>query len=152
MRATVRAQVRVAASAATVWDYLMDWPRQGEWIPFTRVEEVDAAQRVGGRVRAWTGIGPIGFWDPMTITAWARDSDGSARCEVLHTGRVLVGEGEFAVTARGPGACEFSWWERLRVPSGQLGAWGWRVAAPLVQRAVDGALRTMARRVEEVAR
>lgn len=149
MRAQLRAEVSVAAPAEAVWAYVTDWPRQGEWIPLTRVEEIDRGHRVGGRIRAWTGIGPVGFWDPMTITAWERSADGSARCEVLHTGRVLVGEGEFAVRADGDRACTFSWWERLAVPGGPLGALAWRVAGPVAQRAVDVSLRRMARRVEE---
>jgi uncharacterized protein YndB with AHSA1/START domain len=148
MRALVRSEVPVAAPAGQVWSYLTDWSRQGEWIPLTRVEELDSADRVGGRLRAWTGVGPVGFWDPMTITAWEQSVDGSARCEVLHTGRVLAGEGEFAVTARDAGSCTFVWWERLVVPGGPAGAVAWRLAAPAVQRSVDRALRTMARRVE----
>ena len=36
MRASLRAVVPVAAPAGRVWDYLTDWPRQGEWIPFAR--------------------------------------------------------------------------------------------------------------------
>jgi hypothetical protein len=151
MRASLRASVSVAAPAGQVWDYLTDWPRQGEWIPFTRVEELADGHRAGGRVRAWTGLGPLGFWDPMTITAWEQDADGSARCEVLHTGRVLRGEGEFAVTRLDAASCTFTWWERLEVPGGPLGAVAWRVVGPLVQRSVDGALRTLARRVEDAA-
>ena len=39
-------------AARLVWDYVTDWPRQGEWIPMTRVEALDAADRVGGHIRA----------------------------------------------------------------------------------------------------
>ncbi len=68
--------------------------------------------RLGGRFRAWTGLGAVGFWDPMTITAWERGPDGGGRCEVLHSGAVVKGEGEFAVVARGPaasGSCGPRW-------------------------------------------
>jgi hypothetical protein len=148
MRALVRSEVHVTAPARTVWDYVVDWPRQGEWIPMTRVEAVDDADRVGGRIRAWTGVGPVGFWDPMTITAWEVQANGSARCEVLHTGGVVRGDGEFAVVADGPEACTFVWWERLEVPGGALGALGWRVAGGAFGRGVDLALRRLADRVE----
>ena len=87
--------MRVDAPARVVWDYVTDWPRQGEWIPLTRVEAIPPgapARAVGERIRAWTGVGPVGFWDTMTITAWQQEGDGSARCEVLHTGRVVRGE------------------------------------------------------------
>ena len=76
MRPVVRRTVEVGAPAGVVWDYVTDWPAQGEWVPLTRVERVDAADRLGGRLRAWTGLGPVGFWDTMTITRWERRADG----------------------------------------------------------------------------
>ena len=96
VRVRLQREVDVAAPARPVWDYVTDWPRQEEWIPQTRVERVDDAAGLGGRFRAWTGLGPVGFWDPMTITAWERTADGGGRCEVLHRGAVVKGEGEFA--------------------------------------------------------
>ena len=101
MRTRIERTVDVAAPAGEVWDYVTDWPRQQEWIPQTHVENVDEARGLGGRFRAWSGIGRVGFWDPMTITAWTRSADGGGTCEVLHRGRVVKGEGEFAVVARG---------------------------------------------------
>ena len=141
MRTRLQCQVDVAAPADTVWDHVTDWPRQGDWIPATRVERVDDAVAVGGRFRAWTGIGPVGFWDPMTITAWERTPDGGGRCEVLHRGRVVKGEGEFGVLALGPGRSRFVWAELLVVPGGRLGAIGWRFARPVVERLIDVGLR-----------
>jgi uncharacterized membrane protein len=151
MRALVRSEVVVEAPAEVVWRYVTDWPRQGEWIPFTRVEVVPPdgqARDVGGRIRAWTGIGPVGFWDPMTITVWEEQPDGSARCEVLHRGRVVRGDGEFAVQAIDASRCRFVWWERLAVPGGPVGAVLWRLVGRAMQRGVDLALRRMARRAE----
>jgi hypothetical protein len=108
VRVRLQREVDVEASARAVWDFVTDWPRQGEWVPLTRVERVDPAADVGGRFRAWTGLGPLGFWDPMTITAWERSGDGGGRCEVLHRGTVVKGEGEFVVLARGPQASRSS--------------------------------------------
>jgi hypothetical protein len=153
--ALVRSEVRVKAPAEVVWDYVTDWPRQGEWIPLTRVEVVPpggTADGVGGRIRAWTGVGPLGFWDTMTITSWERDADGSARCEVLHTGAVVRGDGEFAVVAEGPFACTFVWWERLDIPLGPVGALLWRLGGWTMKLGVDAALRRLARRAEALAR
>jgi len=143
VRARLERRVTVGAPAAEVWTYVTDWPQQGDWVPFTRVERVDGADNVGGRFRAWTGVGPVGFWDPMTITSWQRTPDGGGRCEVLHTGRVVRGEGEFTVLGRGERECEFVWAEVIDVPLGRLGGLGWRFAAPLVGRIIDGALRSM---------
>ena len=153
MRALVRADVAVGAPARVVWDYVTDWPRQGEWIPLTRVEVVPEAgptDVVGGRIRAWTGLGPVGFWDPMTITAWETRPDGSARCEVLHTGRVVRGEGEFTVVADGPERCTFVWREAIRVPGGTAGAVLWRLGGGAVNRGFGVLLRRLARRAERV--
>ena len=154
MRALVRSEVHVDAPADVVWDYVTDWPRQGEWIPFTRVEVVPTrgrADRVGDRIRARTGIGPVGFWDTMTITAWERRPDDSARCEVLHTGRLVRGEAELSVTPRDPRSCTFVWWERLEVPTGPVGALLWRLGGWTLRRGVDLALRRLAARAEHLA-
>lgn len=148
MRALVRSEVEVAAAADRVWGYLTDWPRQAEWIPFTRVQPVDAAEGVGGRIRAWTGVGAVGFWDPMTITSWDVHDDGSARCEMLHTGRVVRGDAQFVVRPRGPNACTFLWSEHLDIPGGSLGAFGWKLVGGLMQNLVDVSLRRMATRAE----
>jgi hypothetical protein len=104
---------------------------------------------VGGRFRAWTGLGRFGFWDPMTITAWERSDDGGGRCEVLHLGTVVRGEGEFAVVARGGHASRFVWAEVVDVPLGAVGAAGWRVTRPAVERILDRGLDRMRQLVEE---
>lgn len=148
MRARLERVVEVAAPAAAVWDYVTDWPRQAEWVPLTRVENVDEAVGLGGRFRAWTGLGPVGFWDPMTITAWERMPDGGGRCEVLHLGAVVKGEGEFTVLAVDDRTSRFVWAEVVVVPFGTLGALGWRLARPVVERFVDHGLRRMRDRVQ----
>ena len=94
------------------------------------------------------GIGPVGFWDPLTITVWEQEPDGSARCEVMHTGAVVRGDGEFRVVAEGPASCRFMLWENLEVPGGPFGALLWRVVGRFVNRGAGSVLRRMARRVE----
>lgn len=158
MRLLVRAAVPVEAPAAVVFGYVTDWPRQREWIPLTHVELAHApdgegaARRLGGRFRAWTGIGPVGFWDPITVTAWEEQPDGSGRCDILHTGRVVRGDAQFRVVARGPGACTATLWERLEVPGGPVGALLWRLVGrfvgPVLDRGAERVLRRMADRVE----
>jgi Polyketide cyclase / dehydrase and lipid transport len=143
MRTRIERSVDIDAPASEVWDYVTDWPRQEEWIPQTRVENVDEARGLGGRFRAWSGIGRVGFWDPMTITAWERDADGGGRCEVLHCGSVVKGEGEFAVVARGAHASTFVWAEVVVVPLGSVGAAVWRVVRPAVERLIDRGLASM---------
>lgn len=154
MRALVRRHVDVAVPAALLWDYVTTWERQGEWIPFTRVELADPgddARRVGGRIRARSALGPLGFWDTMTVTAWQRLSDGG-RCEVLHTGSLVRGEGVFEVVATSPATSRFVWAEMVAVPLGGIGALGWRVVRPVFERCVvDVALRRLRVRVGQPA-
>jgi hypothetical protein len=150
MRLVIRREVDVAAPAATVWGYVTDWPRQGEWIPLTKVERVDGADSVGGRFRAWTGVGPIGFWDTMTISTWQVRPDGSGLCEVMHTGRLVRGDGQFEVLALTPDTSRFILSELIVLPMGKVGWIGWRVVRPLVERAVDRLLAQMRARAERL--
>jgi hypothetical protein len=151
MRALVRRDIDLAVPAQVAWAYITDWPKQGEWIPQTRVEVVDAADRVGGRLRAWTGVGRVGFWDPMTITAWEVQPDGTRRCEVLHTGAVLRGEGGFVVQPRSATTCRFVWWERLVVPGGPFAALLWKGGGPVTGAMLGLCLRRLAARLERHA-
>ncbi len=159
MRVRLQREVEVAAPASAVWDYVTDWPRQGEWVPLTHVERVDGGPGLGERFRAWTGLGRppatpgsrrgvtrrgVGFWDPMTVTVWELTPDGGGRCEVLHRGAVVEGEGEFIVRARGDGGSTFVWAEVVALPFGVVGALGWRLVRPVVERVIDRGLRTMA--------
>jgi Polyketide cyclase / dehydrase and lipid transport len=159
VRARLQVEVDVAAPAGAVWDYVTDWPRQGEWVPRTWVENVEIADGLGARFRAWSGIGRppsagaavlsrprswrLGFWDPMTVTAWQRTPDGGGRCEVLHLGAVVKGEGEFTVLARGDDASRFVWAEAVVVPGGAAGALAWRVARPAAAAVIARGLRAM---------
>src|SRR5947208_14676119 len=115
----------------------MDWSRQGEWIPGTRVR---GGSGPGAEVAAWTGIGRVGFTDTMVITEW----DPPRRCVVRHTGRVVRGAGVFEVVPAGTGS-EFRWTERLDLPLGAAGRCGWLLARPLAQRGMDLSLRRFAR-------
>lgn len=153
-RVLIERHVEVAAPAGLLWDYVTDWPAQREWVPMTRVELVDPgdpARRLGGRIRAWTGLGPVGFWDHMTLTSWEVGAGGGGRCEVLHTGSVVRGEGEFAVEATGSAASRFLWKEMVVLPLGRLGALGWRVARPVVESQIDGGLQALREQVERRA-
>ena len=151
MRAVIRREVALDVPADVAWNYVTDWPRQGEWVPHTRVEHVDPADPavgLGGRLRAWTGLGRVGFWDPMTITSWERRADGGGRCEVLHTGNVVRGEGEFEVVGEGDGRSRFLWSELAVVPFGALGGWAFRLLRTAIERVIDRGLATLKERVE----
>ncbi|HET9894893.1 MAG TPA: SRPBCC family protein [Streptosporangiaceae bacterium] len=115
-RLTLRAGVAVAADPVRVWDLVVDWHRQHEWILATSTE---GGHGLGAKVTGRTALGPIGFTDPMIITEWSPPN----RCIVNHLGPVVRGSGEFEVVplaVGGAGAAspwaEFRWTERIDLP------------------------------------
>lgn len=110
-RLTVTAGVVVRADPSHVWDLVVDWSRQREWIVATRTQ---GGHGLGAEVTGWTGVGPIGFTDPMRITDW----EPPRRCTVTHTGRVVRGSGTFEVLPRAGHSqfSEFRWTEVIELP------------------------------------
>jgi hypothetical protein len=98
-------------------------------------------RRLGARFSAVTGIGPIGFTDPMEVVEW----DPPRRCVVTHLGRVVRGAGIFEVTGLGPERSRFRWSERLELPLGRLGEAGWPLVRPAFAAGVGHSLRKLAR-------
>ena len=137
--------VTVEAPAERVFAAMTDWVAQGRWMVGTRVRVVDPpGHEVGARLEAFTGVGPMGFLDTMTVTQW----DPPRAVEVRHTGRVVQGTGLFEVVALGPQQSRFVWSEQLVIPLGALGRAGWRVVRPVFGRGVMRSLRTFAALVE----
>lgn len=132
----VRAEAVSAAPADRVFAVLSDWPRHADWMPFTRAE---GGAKVGDGLRAWTGVGPIGFLDTMVITDWRP----GRRVAVRHTGRVVRGEAWFEVVPEGTG-CRVVWAERVDLPLGPLGRAGWLAAGPVVKAFMRLGLRRLA--------
>ena len=124
--------VDVEAPPQQVWRALVDWERQGEWMPMTDVRVVGGDRhREGGHVEARTGL-PVGggrhlgVLDSLEITGWYPPH----RVEVLHTGRVVRGPGIFEVRSRAAGATVI-WTELLDLPLGALGRAAWPVIKPV---------------------
>ncbi|TDD65821.1 SRPBCC family protein [Actinomadura darangshiensis] len=132
----VHAEAVSTAPPERVFAVLTDWPRHAEWMPFTRAEGGD---KPGDELRAWTGIGPVGFTDTMVITDWR---DGR-RVAVRHTGRVVRGEAFFKVVPEGSGS-RVIWAERIDLPLGAFGRAGWLVAGPVVKMFLGIGLRRLA--------
>jgi hypothetical protein len=138
----------VEAPPMQVWRALVDWERQGEWMPLTDVRVVGGDPHgVGGRIEARTGM-PMGgrhagLLDTLEITGWHPPH----RVEVLHTGRVVRGPGVFEVRTRMAGATVV-WTEQLDLPLGRLGRMGW----PLVRPAAAFALHMGLSRFRDFAR
>ena len=141
--------VDVAKPAAVVFNYFTDWPRQGEWMMGTRVESraegaLGLGRGNGAVIAGFTGIGPIGFWDTMTITNWV---DGQ-RVDVLHTGRVVRGTGSMIVESIDESHSRFIWTEQLELPLGVIGLVGFGLLRPLFIAAIRFSLKKFAAAAE----
>lgn len=94
-------------------------------------------------MEAFSGIGRVGFLDPMEITLW----QPPRACHVLHTGRVVRGTGAFEVEPRGDNRSRFHWREDLDLPLGAPGRIGWLLVRPLFVYGVRLSLRRFASKV-----
>lgn len=141
----LRLSVSIDAPAEEVFRGFTDWPAQGEWMLGTAVHTVDGpATGVGGELAAWSGVGPIGFWDTMVITEW----DAPNRVVVRHTGRVVRGDGIMEVVPTLGGGSVFWWGELLELPLGAVGRMGWPLVRPGFAAGVRLSLDRFARLVE----
>jgi hypothetical protein len=147
-RVELTVPVDVEAPAEAAWRTITDWRGQGEWMLGTRVGVTSAGdgRELGARLRAVTGLGPVGFTDTMEIVEWTvPDGPGPRRCVVRHTGAVVRGDGVFEVVELGPERARVLWRELLDLPLGPLGRWGWPLVRPAFRAGVAYSLRRMAR-------
>lgn len=122
--AEVSLAVDVAAPADRVWRVAVDWPSQSRWMVLTDVRVTrGSGHQVGDRLVAFTGLGRLGFSDPMEITAY----DAPHRVVVRHLGRVVRGSAAFEVIALDGGRARFVWTEWLELPLGVVGQAGFVV-------------------------
>lgn len=140
--AELRASANAAATPAQLWAAITDWPGQSRWIPLTRARKVAGPDGVGARIEAWTGIGRVGFLDPMVVEVW----DPPHRLVLRHTGRVVRGRAGYDIADTGSGS-RLTWWEQVVPPLGVVGRVGWQVLAPVA----EVILRRCLRRVAEIA-
>ena len=143
-RRHLQRDVIVAAPPEVVFAALTDWPTQGRWMLGTRVWAEGEPTGVGAQLRAFTGVGRVGFLDTMEITEW----EPPRLIRVLHTGRVVRGPGIFEVLALPGGRSRFVWREELDLPLGRLGRAGFVLVGPVFAAGVERSLRRFARLVE----
>lgn len=131
--ARVRTDTLVAATPRQAWNLVTDWTAHGRWIPLTTVTiDVDSpvAAGVGTRFTGRTGLGRIGFDDPMVVTEWQPpDDSGNGHCRVVKQGPWLTGWAEVRV-ARTEAGTQVSWLEDVR--SRGVPRWADRLVDPLV--------------------
>ncbi|MGW7007105.1 SRPBCC family protein [Streptomyces sp. NPDC054933] len=98
------------------WRRLTRWERHAAHVPLTKiVVTTSPPTHVGTRFVAHTGIGVIGFDDPMEVVRWEPPTDtDSGHCHLLKRGSVVTGWAAIEVRSRGPGSW-ILWREDLRV-------------------------------------
>lgn len=142
----IELEVLVQAPALNVWNAITNWQAQSSWMLGTKVWPVNGdGTGVGGQIEAFTGIWRIGFLDTMEITSW----EPPAKCDVLHTGRVVRGTGTFEVIATSESTSKFIWSEDLDLPLGLLGKIGFTLVKPGFVYGVRKSLEKFADLVEQ---
>jgi hypothetical protein len=112
--------IKIDRPVKTVWDCLVDWKSQGDWMLQTKVwSELDQDRTIkngkGVLIFAFTGLFPnlypkirLGILDTMEITKF----QPPVLCEVVHIGRIIRGTGKFELKKSKNGTI-FNWQEDL---------------------------------------
>lgn len=146
MKADLSLTQRVKAPQQIVFEKIVDWPSQGEWMLGTTVWVTkNAGKEVGGEFAAFTGIGKLGFVDPMRITHW----DPPHAVSVLHLGSIVKGTGEMRVVKISERESDFIWSETLELPLGIFGFIGYKIIEPIFKIAIKKSLQKFANLLEE---
>ncbi|MEI6217008.1 MAG: SRPBCC family protein [Actinomycetes bacterium] len=108
-------------SVERVWEYLVDWEGQSDWMFQTKVwSDLEGGREngVGIKISALTGLfakkfasAKLGLLDEMVVTKW----QPPLFCEVDHVGRIIKGLGTFRLEPI-DGAIRFHWFERIEAP------------------------------------
>ena len=134
-----RVSVLINADVNQVWEKLINWRSQGEWMALTKVwSSVDSGGQsgVGTEISAFTGVGKFGVLDKMRVTKW----DPPTFCAVEHYGKLIKGVGEFRLTQVAENQVRFDWYEEIAAPKLVLA-----LVKPGVIIAVTYSLRKFAR-------
>ena len=86
------------------WRRLIDWPKHGEYVPLTSITLTPRG------FDAFTGIGRVGFHDPMDVV----ESREPSYCRLEKRGRVVKGWAELSVKPLGDGS-RVTWREEIRL-------------------------------------
>ncbi|AWB92360.1 SRPBCC family protein [Aeromicrobium chenweiae] len=86
------------------WSRLTHWERHGDHVPLTHVV------RTADGFDAFTGVGRVGFHDPMDVVEWREPSF----CRLEKRGRVITGWAELSVVPV-DGGSRVTWREDIHV-------------------------------------
>jgi uncharacterized membrane protein len=141
----VTATVIVNAPADRVFAAFVNWERQSDWIPFTKVRVVEGDGGEGSLIEAITGVGPAGLRDEMRVVR----IDAPYEVRVVHCGKVLRGPGSMRCTAMAGDRTQVVMHEWFHLPAGAVGRLAWPVVWPGSKLSLLGALKRFGRLVEQ---
>lgn len=119
----------VAAPAEQMWQVITDWPSHGRWVPLTTVTVTTRTDGPGTRFVGRTGVGRLGFDDPMEVVRWEPPGpDRTGTCTLRKTGTVVLGWAQITVEPQGRDRCRVTWTEDVDIAPVAWTAW----ASPLV--------------------
>ncbi|MET9922232.1 SRPBCC family protein [Streptomyces sp. NPDC059605] len=103
-------------TAAESWRRVTDWERHAAQVPLTRITvPTGLPTSVGTVFVARTGVGPLGFDDPMEVVRWTPPAAGRAGlCRLEKRGRLIRGRASIDVYPTGSGS-HVVWVEELTV-------------------------------------
>ena len=116
-----RISVDITGSIDYVWNQLVDWKSQGDWMLQTKVWVTSTqVEGVGTSIAAFTGplhmfyprLKSLGLLDLMVVTQWQPPH----RCDVDHVGKVLKGSGSFQLSEINSSSTRFDWSETIVAP------------------------------------
>jgi hypothetical protein len=139
------ATVIVNAPAPKVFNAFLDWEKQSEWIPFTRVRVVEGDGGEGSLVEVVTTIGPAVLRDELRVVK----VNAPYEVRVVHCGKVLKGPGAMRCTAMSGDRTQIVLHEWFHLPAGPVGKIAWPVLWPGSKLGFTGALKRFARLVEQ---
>ncbi|MGR8012110.1 SRPBCC family protein [Streptomyces hypolithicus] len=125
------ARFRIAQTAALpadeAWRRLTVWEHHAAQVPLTRITVTTPAPTAPGTVFvARTGLGPLGFDDPMEVVAWDPPvAGGAGHCRLEKRGAVVLGWAEIDVRPQ---------------PAGSLVVWTEDLSLRGLPRALDPAV------------
>lgn len=113
-----RVSLRVSAPIQEVWNELVTWKNQGNWMALTKVTSSHFGPKdsgVGTTIEAFTGIGKFGIIDQMKVIDWQPPT----YCKVDHYGKFIKGIGIFNLTEEDD-ITRFDWFEEIKAPRALL--------------------------------
>jgi hypothetical protein len=130
--ARIAVQTHIEAPVGRVWEQLVRWERQAEWMVDARSVQVLSSVRegVGVELNCRTDILGVAVDDGLTVTEWAPPYVLGVR----HSGPLIRGAGAFELFET-PYGTRLEWWEEAEAPGGAVGdALAGVVVVPWVSR------------------